>query len=107
MLASRQHGGVLVRGFVLAHRSGREQLYWNGGVEPFFDPSQLKIKPSLDIGVVGTLNHAQHGLGVTSKSPSPRENFGVSIVCLLEPIYFVQLLSNNLTYKKNLNCLSP
>ena len=47
-------------------------------MERFFDSSWLKIKRSLDRGVVDSWNPPQRGLGVTDKSSTPWEKFLVS-----------------------------
>ena len=47
-------------------------------MERFFDSSRLKITRFLNRGVVDSLNPPQRGLGVTSKSSTPREKFLVS-----------------------------
>ena len=49
-------------------------------MEQFIDSRRPKIKRSLHRGVIDALNLPQYGLGVTSKSSTPREKIIVSIL---------------------------
>ena len=67
-------------------------------MERFFDSSRLKIKRSLDRGVVDSWNPPQRRLGVTGKSLTPREKFLVSssvisLALFNSCIYFEQFTS--------------
>ena len=64
-------------------------------MERFIDSSWLKIKGTLDRGVVDSLNPPQRGLGVTGKSSTPWEknlvsSSVISLLISILAIYFEQ-----------------